>query len=98
MRSVTWITRPPDDGRRTGCVDARALRATGAPELLRQAQTPKERSRGEIWFDLTEALQRSVAGKAQAESKSEKKSAQKPRKAAVGQKGNAHTYPGQEAG
>jgi DNA end-binding protein Ku len=47
--------------------------------------TPKERPRGENVVDLMEALRRSVGGPA-AETKSPKKSAKKPRKAAAGQK------------
>jgi DNA end-binding protein Ku len=47
--------------------------------------TPKERPRGENVVDLMEALRRSVGSPA-AETKSPKKSAKKPRKAAAGQK------------
>ena len=48
--------------------------------------TPKERPRGENVVDLMEALRRSVGGAVAAETKTPKKSAKKPRKAAAGQR------------
>src|ERR1700760_547620 len=48
--------------------------------------TSKERPRGDNVVDLMEALKRSVGGGPAAETKSTKKSAKKPRKAAAGQK------------
>src|SRR6202012_3992107 len=48
--------------------------------------TPKERPRGDNVVDLMEAWKRSVGSGPAAETKSTKKSAKKPRKAAAGQK------------
>ena len=50
-----------------------------------KAITPKERPRGDNVVDLMEALKRSVGGAA-SETKAQKKSGKKPRKAAAGQK------------
>jgi DNA end-binding protein Ku len=68
-----------EDQYETALIDLINQKRAGKPIV------PKERPRGENVVDLMEALRRSVGGVA-AETKAPKKSAKKPRKAAVGQK------------
>jgi DNA end-binding protein Ku len=68
-----------EDHYETALVDLINLKRAGKPI------TPKERPRGENVVDLMDALRKSVGGAA-AETKAPKKSAEKPKKAAAGQK------------
>jgi DNA end-binding protein Ku len=69
-----------EDHYETALIDLINQKRSGKPIV------PKERPRGENVVDLMEALRQSVGGAMAAETKSPKKSAKKPRKAAAGQR------------
>jgi DNA end-binding protein Ku len=69
-----------EDHYETALVDLINQKRSGKPII------PKERPRGENVVDLMEALRQSVGGAAATETKVSKKSANKPRKAAAGQR------------
>src|ERR1700741_880536 len=69
-----------EDHYETALIDLINQKRSGKPII------PKERPRGENVVDLMEALRQSVGGATAAETKTPKKSAKKPRKAAAGQR------------
>jgi DNA end-binding protein Ku len=79
QKSGTFEPDKFEDQYETALIDLINQKRAGKPI------TPKERPRGENVVDLMEALRKSVGGAA-AQTKTSKKSAKKPRKAATGQK------------